>query len=260
MGHERLGHLPTHRKKWKEIVDQISQLPDGTISVEEIVENTAKNIDNRFRNLCIDKIVQSAFTFLIALSVSGRDKDPYKKLRSLGIDLNASATPIRLGISLRSFINDKNSSLEYSKLVQDATIKTLSYFYKLKDAQGDLFHSKDEPFNVWKKASNGSGFCDLSRQFFANLTSGYFKYILDREASSVLPTVEARENFKQRLNQHIEDISHHSFETAKITQSFAAGWYNKHAIDKFPSTREIKSFIGLAGNKIRETLLREARE
>ena len=65
------------------------------------------------------------------------------------------------------------------------------------------------------------------------------------------------ERFAAELRSHVNAISHHAFETSKIAQSFAAGWYNNHIKNKTPSDREIQAFLSTAFGKIREELQRE---
>jgi hypothetical protein len=110
---------------------------------------------------------------------------------------------------------------------------------------------------VWGRASNGAGFCELSRLFFAKFTERYLNYFLEREASAALPTIEDRQRFREQLRQHVDQVSQHAFEKAKITQSFAAGWYNRHARRGRPSRLEVERFLSIAFGKIREELLRE---
>jgi hypothetical protein len=133
----------------------------------------------------------------------------------------------------------------------------ITNWHSRQSEQGYLFGSSDEAVNVWKKAANGAGFCELSRLFFAKFTERYLNYFLEREASAALPTIEDRERFREQLRQHVDQISQHAFETAKITQSFAAGWYNRHARRGRPSQREVERFLSIAFGKIREELLRE---
>jgi len=67
-----------------------------------------------------------------------------------------------------------------------------------------------------------------------------------------------RDEFEKQLAAHVDDVSQHAFETAKITQSFAAGWFNKHAKSGVPTDREITTFLTLAFGKMRAELQREA--
>ena len=93
--------------------------------------------------------------------------------------------------------------------------------------------------------------------FLSKYTERYLKYFLEREASIALNTVQDRQNFSDNIAEHINAISKHAFETSKITQSFAAGWYNKHAKNNLPTDGEVESFLKLAFGKIREELWRE---
>ena len=65
-------------------------------------------------------------------------------------------------------------------------------------------------------------------------------------------------NFSDLLEEHIDAVSDHAFETARIAQSFAAGWYNNHAREEMPSNAEIEQFLDRAFSKIREELMRES--
>lgn len=82
-------------------------------------------------------------------------------------------------------------------------------------------------------------------------------YFLDREISAKVPSIDDREKYVINITKHAEDISRHAFETAKITQSFAAGWFNNHAKEKRPSNKEVESFLSTAFGKIKEDLQRE---
>jgi hypothetical protein len=53
-------------------------------------------------------------------------------------------------------------------------------------------------------------------------------------------------------------IADHAFETSKIMQSFAAGWFNKHAAASPPSQVEVTNFLRTSFGKMREEFRREA--
>jgi len=66
--------------------------------------------------------------------------------------------------------------------------------------------------------------------------------------------------FKKQIRDQIDAVSKHAFETARITQSFAAGWYNRHAREGVPTDEEITGFLAIAFGKLREDLRREKME
>jgi hypothetical protein len=97
--------------------------------------------------------------------------------------------------------------------------------------------------------------------FFGKFVERYLKFFLEREASAQLPSLQEREAFSRRLEEQVHDLSQHAFETTKIAQSFAAGWFNKRLGEKRrPSDGELQSFLAFAFAKLREELRREVSE
>jgi hypothetical protein len=45
---------------------------------------------------------------------------------------------------------------------------------------------------------------------------------------------------------------------AKLTQSFAAGWYNKYAVNSLPDNKQVEAFLRMSFGKLREEFRREA--
>jgi hypothetical protein len=256
MGHERLPSLPKS-EKWQKILSDVAATASNECTAEEVIQQTAKAIDSRFRRLHLDPSIQDTFHFLIILTVAARSKNPKATLSEYGINLQGkSATPLNLAQAMSSFMRREAASIEYLELAKCATTVALAKFYRQESSQLDLFGPRDDPFIIWGKASDGRGFCLLARHFFSAFTTQYFKYFLDREASAVLPTVEAREAFQTNLEAHVDRITRHSFEVSKITQSFAAGWYNKKVIKETPTRKMITGFLSIAFNKIRDSLVR----
>ena len=71
-------------------------------------------------------------------------------------------------------------------------------------------------------------------------------------------SISDRDRLSTQLREHIDGVSRFAFETSRITQSFAAGWFNNHARDRYPSKDESRGFLSLAFGKLREELKREA--
>jgi hypothetical protein len=126
--------------------------------------------------------------------------------------------------------------------------------------QGDLFENRRQAEWIWSTITDARGFCEVSRIFFAKYTERYLKYFLEREASAQISSIPDREQFTDSLRKHLDEVSTHAFETSRITQSFAAGWFNNHAREHKPADTEIETFLATAFGKIQEELNREAAE
>lgn len=252
MGHERSGTLP-RSQQWRSVVAQISEFPeDGKIS--EIAKATISNVRKQFLQIHRDSGVIAAFGFLVALSRSSfadKSENPY-------VDLSSNPSPLRVSISLSKWIKANANSFEYADIAQKAATDTIGKWTRQHQQQQTIFPEHSDATEVWRKASDGRGFCEVARLFLAKFTERYLKYFLEREASAVLPNIQERDDFSFVLEEHIDAVSDHAFETARIAQSFAAGWYNNHARERMPSNEEIERFLGIAFGKIREELMRES--
>ena len=141
-------------------------------------------------------------------------------------------------------------------LARDAAIQAvMEYYEKHSDQQLSLFQTDDNPF---KERGSGREFCELARYFFAVFTEKQIRYYIDRTASSVIGDYEKYIHFSDTLTKQSLAITEHAFEISKIMQSFAAGWFNKHALDSIPSNDSVTDFLKISFGKVREELRLEA--
>lgn len=256
MGHERIGFLP-RSKRWREIVADIAGVPAGGVTAAaRIAEKTLNSVSDRFGQLHEDQGIQAAFGYVIALATS--HLPPTGGLASPEKGLEGNPSPARIVKQLKEWVREHRGSPEYAELACRAASDTIAEWTRAHSCQRLLFDDSSTASSVWAQASSGKGFCEVSRLFFAHFTQRYLRYFLEREASAQLPSIDARARFNQNLETHLNAVSKHAFETSKITQSFAAGWFNKHARERRPSDTEIRSFLAIAFGKVHEELQREA--
>lgn len=257
MGHERLGTLPK-TQRWQQVVEQIAKPSLSDQDVSNITRQTIKNISSCLRNIQSEPSVRTVFKFLVALSVASRSPKPRETLLAHGIEVPTAITPLSLAKVMRAQVTGRRNSLEYGEIAQNAAVDAIALWYeKNRDRQMNLFQPSDEPFQVWRKAGSSAGFCELARLFFTKFTERYLNYFLEREASARLENLYQRDQLQKKIREHVDIVSKHAFQTAKITQSFAAGWFNKHAAQDIPTDDEIQNFLFVAFGKIREELQRE---
>lgn len=256
MGHERLGSLP-RSLCWRAVVDQISGADLSPEVTAELADMTLNNVRRQFERLADDDSVQAAFRFLLALPLASRSPLPNDSLETMfSIHLDGQPSPLALAKAFHASLAELPSS-ERTDLAAKALADALSQFsLDPKFRQENLFGAT--PWDTWRGADTAAGFCDLSRLYFSSLTERYLRYFLDREASSRLGDPQRVTDFRQHLHLTVDSISRHAFETSKITQSYAAGWFQKNARIGMPSETDIRGFLSFALNKIREELRREA--
>jgi methionine-rich copper-binding protein CopC len=255
VGHERVGLLP-RTKSWRAVIDAIGQALESRQNLAHLANITIENVRSRLFRVHEDAGVTAAFRFLVELSSPSSAHQTLIEAEPV-IDLSGDPTPLQLAMQLRHWVAADKESAEYADLAQKAATDAIAEWTTRQKQQPTLFSDEGHAVEVWRNAQSAAGFCEVARLFFANFTERYLNYFLEREASATLPTVQDRERFASELRAHVEEISHHAFETSKIAQSFAAGWYNNHVKNEMPSNPQIQRFLATAFGKIREELQRE---
>lgn len=257
MGHERIGILPK-TKHWFDLVKHISEIKgdDILLSTQVAARITIENVRKRFLFMHKDYGIKAAFGYLVALSSTHLPLS--HGLSSPDIRLEENPSEIQIARDLNNWVRDHSDSTEYAEMACKAGGDTIKEWSRFLTKQSPLFKEDSQAKLIWAKSSDARGFCQLARIFFARLTERYLRYFLERAASAEISSLKTRQQFKISIHNHVELVSRHAFETSKITESFAAGWFNKYARYSRPSDRAIESFLCIAFGKIQEELKRES--
>lgn len=238
-------------RRWQAIVGQIATA-DTPESTAKLATGVLNNIQKRYERLAMDRGVQAAFGFLVALAAT-RAVECEGNIADGLVTLESDPSAFDLTRALSTWVDHHQGSLEYAQLAKSAAADAIAIWLAEQGAQTELF----TPSNKWHKASSAAGFCEIARLFFAQFTYRYLSYFLDRAASSEIFNIEAREALQNRLQAHVSEVWRYSFETTRIMQSYAAGWYNNHARESLPSAAAIRAFLTRAFAKVSEELRRE---
>lgn len=225
--------------------------------VRDLANATLENVRTRLLAIQEDTGFVAAFEFLLGLSLSASPTVDRTSLGELAVDLESNPSPLKLASFLSQYVADNMQSAEYAELARQAAVDVISIWTEQETRQLSLREKHEQSSEVWSKASDGRGFCEVARLFFGNFVERYLNYFIARAASSNLATTEERERLSHRLADHVDDVSHHAFETARITQSFAAGWFNRYAREGMPESEQVSKFLNHSLGKLREELLRD---
>ena len=255
MGHVRIGFLP-HTKQWNAIVEKLGSYDNDASMVAIIADNTIEAVRKDYQNLQYDESLIKAILYLANIVVSSRQDDQVTYLQDRGYPVDTGVSLLALTSGAQSMIQTAEGSLEVNKLARDSAAHAVMEFYERhSDNQISFFQSGSNPF---KEKGSGREFCELARYFFASFTEKEIRYYVDREASSVIDDYGKYLHFSDALSQHTSVIAEHTFEISEIMQSFAAGWFNKYALDSAPSVENVSDFLKMSFGKIREELRLEA--
>lgn len=249
MGHERVGQLP-RTTRWRELVARTG-VAQSRGDVERIASGTIDAVRGRLIALGRERGTSAAFGFLVELACANRE------VGRTSPDLRANPSAMQLVSALKEHVDANADSREYAELATRAAATTILQWTHEHEHRLDLFEGPASAQQVWSRANSGAGFSELTRTFLGELIGRYLKYFLEREVSERSSGVAQRAQFVWQLREHVDAIAKHSFETSRIAQSFAAGWYNKHAKDGTPSAQSQRAFLKYALAKLRNELARE---
>ena len=257
MGHERVGALP-RTKRWQDVVGGIAYAAAVDGDVRGLADTTLENVRSRLLAVHGDTGFVASFQFLLGLALSASPGVDRASLGELAVDLDTNPSPLKLASALGQYVTHYRQSAEYAEIARKAAVDVISVWTEQQTRQLSFTGEHEQASEVWRRASDGRGFCEVARLFFGKFVERYLNYFIGREASSHLANTEDRERLARRLGDHVDDVSHHAFETARITQSFAAGWFNRYAREGMPSVDVISGFLSHQVGKLREELHREA--
>ena len=256
MGHERVGALP-RTKRWQDVISGITDAASVDGDVSRLANATLENVRSRLPAIQGDAGFVASFQFLLGFSLSASPGVNRASLGELANDLEANPSPLKLANSLGQYVAGNTQSAEYAEIARKAAVDAISTWTEQQTRQLSFTGKHEQASEIWRRASDGSGFCEVARLYFGKFVERYLNYFIGREASSHLASTEDRERLARRLGDHVDRVSHHAFETARITQSFAAGWFNRYAREGMPAQDEISGFLSHSVGKLREELLRE---
>ncbi len=255
MGHERVGLLPS-TKRWQAVVTGIADFSNSNDTTASLASTTMRNVATRFTDMQHDEGVISSFSCLLLLVEASKQSDPIAYLSAAGLPLSPGFSLLELARTLKQYQQANAANRESGTFASQALLDTVRQWTQQQQSQQLLaFSGATDAFDPWRKAASPAGFSELTHLFFGTFLSRFLGYFLEREASARITTLADREIFSARLQNHTREITATALDTAKVTQSFAAGWYTNHAKKKLPTQATVERFLGYALTKLSNTLI-----
>ena len=258
MGHLRLGTLPTS-KKWKDV---ISLIPDPSSTAPQIAAATIEAAKGGVSRAATDSGFIEAFWLLTQIPLAARQPNFRTALRNLGLEVpevpSAFDVLAALSDAVERVISSERSRSDFADLSLAAAQEALSQLCI--EETVSLFDATPEDVrNSFRKYSTSTQFSRLARVFFKGFTARYLKSFLSRELSN---HVGDTRKFAD-VNEHSEfnhALDKHCFETAKIVEEFAGGWFSKTNFERGIDRQSVSGFLHIALQKIADQLRREGLE
>jgi len=256
MGHIRLGRLYKSRK-WNQVIDLLESDSD----MSQLTRATLGAAERQLRNLSYDPTISHVFWLLARITWASRTEQLLPFLADIGIRLEEGTSIFSLVSSLSDYLQRK--AVEHPEAGVFANIANLSFIDAISQTVTErpktLFGSNLEDIqSAFKSYSSQKQFGIISRRFFANFLSRTVKYFLNKELSNHIGSNHRFQNI-QSAKEFNDALALYSYQSARILEDFAGGWYSKHNWEQQGqiTERETAGFVAFALRKLRMELGQE---
>ncbi|MEW6417290.1 MAG: hypothetical protein AB1480_04120 [Nitrospirota bacterium] len=255
MGHIRLGRLPKV-KKWRQV---IALLGTEQAEVSNIAKATVEAANDAFNNFNADPGLYYCYWLLTQITWHARSDSFSEILSSMGLDIRKEQSAIGFvskvadfaSLEIKKFRNQTVFTEIAQMSMREALLKVVS------ERSQNLFGTTPEDIRLaLKSLSTTNQFGKLSRLFFSSFINRTLQFFISKEISN---HVGPDKNFSDigSLKNFNEELSSFCYQSAKIVEDFAGGWYSKRNWQGDITQDDAKNFIYVALKKLREELALE---
>ncbi len=251
MGHNRLGRLPK-TLRWREVV---GLLDDEHLAVDTLAAAVLRAADHRFRRLVDDPTLGYCLWLLARITWAARGENFSDDLGALGIDANALTSPVALIAELGDHVRREAAGWPASDDFAELSAQALRQALTETVAQEgpSLFGGSEADLQrAFAVYATRARFGELARRFFAAFMSRSLRSFVDRELANHVGRTQALANISSS-GEFMRALDAHVWQTAKIVEDFAGGWYSKHNWETkgHISPSETQQFLAVALRKLR---------
>jgi hypothetical protein len=255
MGHIRIGRLPKNRK-WAQVLDLLYA---GDSSSADIAAATAKAAKNFFSEKGTDPSLVFAYWILTQITGHSRTNEFKNELKKIGLDITNVSSALDFLANISDFINSqlrlRDETFPISEFAQ------LSFREVLTETIGQrcktLFGTTIEDIRLsCRNFSSPDQFAKISRLYFSKVLNRCLQFVVSKETPN---RIGGGEKFKDifELSDFNQALETYCFQSAKIVEKFAGGWYSKRRWLGEISETETKGFVFIAMDKLWKEIARE---
>jgi hypothetical protein len=240
----------------------VSLIPQPASTPSQIAAATIEAAKGGVNRAANDNGVIDTFWLLTQIPLAARQEDFSGAMQRLGLSVPKSPTAFDVLAALSQAIEQsvvaRRERSDFSEIALAAAQEALSELC-VEETRSLFAASPEEIRNSFRKYSTSTQFRRLARVFFKGFTARYLKTFLSRELSNHVGATEKFEDVRQHSGFN-EALDRHCFETAKIVEEFAGGWFSKTNFERGIDRDAVRSFLHVALQKIAEQLRREGVE
>lgn len=259
MGHIRLGRLPKTRS-WSRV---FQALTGDSVTPQQLAGSIAIAAQKQFSSFERDEAINYCFWVLVRIATAARGKDFVGDLQQLKLSGRHITSGLdfvqQVGQAIQSELSRRGRRTVFAQMAALSLKEVLSA--SIIEESKSLFGTGVREVQAACRAiSTQKRFGELAKEFFAKFIGRSIRYLTDKELSNHVAS-ETALGSPARVVEFQKTLDHYCFESAKIVEEFAAGWFSKHNWETNNNIPEdaAAGFTSYALNKIQMELREEQR-
>ena len=255
MGHIRIGRLPKIRK-WKQV---ISLLNSKESSSSDIAATTTRAAEGFFSGFKTDPSLGFSYWLLTQITYRAQSDNYIKELRKIGLDISKVNSAFDF-LSLiadftRTQIEIRKATFPISEFTQLSLREVITE--TIGEHSQSLFGNTFEDIQfACRRFSSPRQFSKLARLYFAKVFKRSLQFFISKESPCKVGGERKFGDISSLSNFDIA-LDTYCYQSAKIVEEFAAGWYSKRNWQGEISEQDAQGFVAVALDKLRAEIVRE---
>jgi hypothetical protein len=255
MGHIRMGRLPKTRR-WSQVVQLLDSPRSSSSAVAAAV---AKAAEDFFYEKKTDPALTYSYWLLTQITYRSRKDDYIGELKAIGLDISDVSNVFDFLDRIANFTRSQTKARKATFPISE--FARLSFRELLTETVGQygqsLFGSTLEDVkHAFRLYSSPNQFSKLARMYFAKVFKRSLQFFISKESpnkigeSRKFGDISSLSNFDAALETYC-------YQSAKIVEDFAEGWYSKRNWQGEISEQDAGGFVAVAVDKLRAEIARE---
>jgi len=255
MGHIRIGILPKTRG-WKQVIALLDSADSSSSAVAMATAKAAKDFFSQQKN---DPALAFSYWLLTQITSRAKSKDYLEEIRKIGLDISKIENAFDFLGSITTFtraqIKSRGATFPISEFSQLSLREVLTETIG-QQSQTLFGTTQEDVILACRKYSTPNQFAKLARLYFAKVLNRVLQFFISKESPNRIGL--------ERKFKDISDLSNfdlaleaYCFQSAKIVEEFAGGWYSKRNWQGEISEHDAKGFVAVAMEKLRAEIAHE---
>lgn len=255
MGHIRIGVLPKTRK-WKQVIGLLNSKESST---SDIAGGTAKAAKDFFIEKKFDPSLAFSYWLLTQITYRAKQDDYISSLKKIDLDISKVKNSFDFVGIVANF--SKNQIKKRGESFPISDIAQLSLREVLTESIGEesksIFGTTLEDIkDACHKYSSPGQFSKLARLYFSKVFTRSLRFLIDKESGN---NVGIGKKFEDvfGLSDFNSALEAYCYQSAKIVEKFAEGWYSKRNWQGDISEKDAQGFVAVAVDKFQAEIAQE---